>query len=270
VKKTFTTLSALLLSSIAVPALAQDARVVTDLNMRAGPGTQYPVVTTIPGGRAVDIHGCEGSLNWCDVSWRGNRGWVYSDYLNYTHDRRTRPVAEWGTRLDLPIVSFSFGDYADRHYRGMPWYSDRGRWDDDHRRGGDRRSDRGDRRDRWDGDHHRDRDDDDRRGRDDRAERGDRGGDRAERRDDDRAERRDRDDDRAGRGDRGDDRTERRDHDRAERRDRDDDRAGRGDRGGDRTERRDHGRAERRDRDDGRAGRGDDLRLEERRNRDGG
>jgi uncharacterized protein YraI len=183
VKRPINTLWALLLSSIALPALAQDASVTADLNMRAGPGTQYPVITTIPAGRSIDIYGCEGGLNWCDVSWRGNRGWVYSDYLNYTYRDRTRPVAEWGARVDLPIISFSFGDYADRHYRGMPWYDDRDRWDRD--RGG-----------RWDRDG-RDRD------RDGRWDRGDRD--------------RDRDRDRWGRGDR--DRDARRD-DRADWRDR--------------------------------------------------
>ncbi|MDN2580906.1 SH3 domain-containing protein [Aquibium sp. ELW1220] len=232
-RRTFTTLSALLLSSIAVPALAQDASVTADLNMRAGPGSQYPVITTIPDGRSVDIYGCESGLNWCDVSWRGNRGWVYSDYLNYTYDRRTRPVAEWGARLDLPIVSFSFGDYADRHYRGMPWYADRSRWDDNDRRDRDGRRDRGDRRDRWDDDDRGDRDG--RRGGwgdDDRRDRNARGGDRD-------------DNDRRGRGgwndrnERGDDERRGRggDNDRGERGDND-----RG-RDGDRAERRDRGGA---------------------------
>lgn len=177
-KKTFTTLSALLLGSIALPALAQDARVTADLNMRAGPGTQYPVITTIPDGRSVDIYGCEGGLNWCDVSWRGNRGWVYSDYLNYSYQNRTRPVSEWGARGDLPIVTFTFGDYADRHYRGMPWYDDRDRWDRDRNRRWDRdRRGRDDRNARWDRDDRRDRD-----GRWDR----DRDGRNADWRDDDR------------------------------------------------------------------------------------
>ena len=129
-KKTLTALSTILLTSIAVPAMAQNAEVTADLNMRAGPGTQYPVITTIPDGRDVNIYGCESGLNWCDVSWRGNRGWVYSDYLEYTYGQRTRPVSDWGARIDLPVISFTFGDYADRHYRGMPWYDDRGRWDD--------------------------------------------------------------------------------------------------------------------------------------------
>jgi len=266
-KKTFTTLSALLLSSIALPALAQDARVTVDLNMRAGPGTQYPVITTIPGGRAVDIYGCESGLNWCDVNWRGNRGWVYSDYLNYTYESRTRPVAEWGPRIGLPVVSFSFGDYADRHYRGMPWYGDRDRWDHDRRRdrGGrwDRRDDH-DRRDRdgrrrgWDDDDRHDRDarggwnDDDSRGHDARGGRWDdddrRGRDaRGGGRDDD--DRRGRGNDRAGRGDDG------RDGDRVDRRDRGEDDRGPGNRG---------------DNDRGPSNRGEGSNPWERGNRDGG
>lgn len=252
-RRTFTTLSALLLSSIALPALAQDASVTVDLNMRAGPGSQYPVITTIPGGRSVDIYGCESGLNWCDVSWRGNRGWVYSDYLNYTYDRRTRPVAEWGGRIGLPIVSFSFGDYADRHYRQMPWYADRSRWDDNDRRDRDRdgRRDRGDRRDRWDDDDRGDRDG--RRGNwddDDRRDRDARGGDR--------------DDDWRGRGGRN-DRNERGDDDRG----RDGDRAERRDRGGARGNWMDDDPWDR-GADRSPTNRDDDLDLWERRNSDDG
>lgn len=212
-KHTLTAFSAILLSSIAVPAVAQNAEVTADLNMRAGPGTQYPVITTIPDGRGVNIYGCESGLNWCDVSWRGNRGWVYSDYLDYTYNRRTRPVSDWGARLDLPLISFSFGDYADRHYRGMPWYDDRDRWDRDDRRGwrddDDRRGwrDRDDDRREWRGDDDRRgwRDDDDRRAwRDDEDRRSWRDDDRRGwRGDDDRDARRGYDDRPASRGNLG-------------------------------------------------------------------
>lgn len=217
-KRSLTTLSAVLLTSIAVPALAQNAEVTTDLNMRAGPGTQYPVITTIPDGRGVNIYGCESGLNWCDVSWRGNRGWVYSDYLEYSYGNRTRPVPDWGARIDLPVISFAFGDYASRHYRGMPWYDDRDRWDrdrrgwrdDDDRRGWRRHDDRrgwrdDDDRRGWRGDNDRRgwRDDDDRRGwRDDDDRRGWRGDDdrRAWRGDNDRRGRWRDADNRGGRG----------------------------------------------------------------------
>lgn len=48
----------------AAPALATN-----NVNMRQGPGTNYPVITTIPGGSTVEVSGCQGE--WCSVSWHG-------------------------------------------------------------------------------------------------------------------------------------------------------------------------------------------------------
>jgi uncharacterized protein YraI len=151
---------------MAFPAAAQDAEVTADLNMRAGPATRYPIITTIPAGRNVEVYGCVSGYDWCDVSWRGFRGWVFTDYLEYYYRNDYRPVIEWGPRIGLPVISFTFGDYARRHYRSMPWYDDRWRWerrdrrDRDWRRDDDRSDwrddDRYDRRDR-------NRDDDDNR-----------------------------------------------------------------------------------------------------------
>jgi uncharacterized protein YraI len=130
-------------------ASAQNAEVSATVNMRAGPGTQYPVVTTIPEGRDVSVAGCVRGYDWCDTTWRGRRGWVFGDYIDYEYDNRLVPVPEFGARLGLPILSFSFGDYADRHYRNEPWFRDRDRWEHGGRHDG-----------RWD--HDRDRRDHDR------------------------------------------------------------------------------------------------------------
>ena len=37
----------------AVPALA-----TSNVNLRQGPGTNFPVITTIPGGSTVEVSGC--------------------------------------------------------------------------------------------------------------------------------------------------------------------------------------------------------------------
>ena len=69
--------AALLLSTgaaLAVPATAQ-----TDLNVRSGPGTQYPVVGSIQSGETVDAGGCTGS--WCQVNFNGGAGYASSRYL---------------------------------------------------------------------------------------------------------------------------------------------------------------------------------------------
>jgi uncharacterized protein YraI len=142
-------------------ATAQEAVTTSDVNMRAGPGTRFPVVTTIPENRPVMIHGCLNDFDWCDVSWRYERGWVFSDYLDYLYNERPVTFYEYRRRVNVPVVSFGFG-YWDRHYRQRPWFDDWDRWggsirwSDRNRR--DRNWDDRDRNDRnW---NDRDRDDD--------------------------------------------------------------------------------------------------------------
>lgn len=55
-------------------AAADPAMVVTDSNLRTGPGTQYPIVVTVPGGVSVDVQGCDG--NWCVARYAGYEGYI--------------------------------------------------------------------------------------------------------------------------------------------------------------------------------------------------
>ena len=114
-------------------AAAQEAIATADVNMRAGPGSRYPVVTTVPEGREVFIHGCISDFDWCDVSWRRNRGWVFSDFLEGSYGQSYVPFYEYRRRTTLPVITFGFG-YWDRNYRDRPWFDDWDRWD----RGSDR------------------------------------------------------------------------------------------------------------------------------------
>jgi uncharacterized protein YraI len=52
-------------------------------NMRAGPGTNFPLVVSIPAGATGLVVGqCRSPQDrrsahpWCEVSWRGHRGWT--------------------------------------------------------------------------------------------------------------------------------------------------------------------------------------------------
>jgi len=78
-------LSTCLLASAAALLLtggvAAAATVVADadLNVRSGPGVQYPVVAVIPDGAPVDATACQGG--WCHVDYRGRVGWASSTYL---------------------------------------------------------------------------------------------------------------------------------------------------------------------------------------------
>ena len=54
----------------------------TDLNVRAGPGPQYPVIGVLAAGQATTLKGCLENSKWCSVAEAGGDGWVFSDYLS--------------------------------------------------------------------------------------------------------------------------------------------------------------------------------------------
>jgi uncharacterized protein YraI len=60
-------------------AFAYPASVTDDLNLRTGPGTQYPVITVIPGGAPVHVRSC--SAGWCAVTYQALQGHVSQRYL---------------------------------------------------------------------------------------------------------------------------------------------------------------------------------------------
>jgi Bacterial SH3 domain len=69
------------------PAAAQIARVVSAVNMRAGPSNDQAVLATIPRHSPVEVIACR---SWCEVTFAGQRGWVYKTFI----DRSANPGAE--------------------------------------------------------------------------------------------------------------------------------------------------------------------------------
>jgi SH3-like domain-containing protein len=81
-RKLLVTAAAGALFALTGAAYAQSAVVVTtDLNVRAGPGSQHQVIGVIGAGRSVDLDGCLEASKWCVIAFDGGQGWVYSDYL---------------------------------------------------------------------------------------------------------------------------------------------------------------------------------------------
>ena len=61
-------------------AFAQtSASATTDLNVRAGPGPQYPVTGVINAGEQATINGCLDGSKWCQVTGANGEGWAYSN-----------------------------------------------------------------------------------------------------------------------------------------------------------------------------------------------
>lgn len=54
---------------------------ITDLNVRAGPGPQYPVIGVLAAGQSATLNGCIENSKWCTIAEAGGQGWVYSDYV---------------------------------------------------------------------------------------------------------------------------------------------------------------------------------------------
>jgi uncharacterized protein YraI len=130
---------------IASLAAVQAATVATDLNLRAGPGTDYPVIDAMPAGAHVNVRSCTGS--WCRVSFRGQTGWASANYLGggersttvYRSRTYVAPSARYvapgyayGPAYDYPSyfddgpyayapgfsIGIGFGGYGGHHWRG--------------------------------------------------------------------------------------------------------------------------------------------------------
>jgi len=120
-----------LAAAIFLPVAAASAATgyTTDnLTMRAGPGGEYPRIDRLPRGAKVNVHGCIDRFDWCDVTFRGRRGWVDGDEITVPYRGRRVAIMEYGPRISVPVISFSFDTYWDSHYRRASFYRDRDNW----------------------------------------------------------------------------------------------------------------------------------------------
>jgi uncharacterized protein YraI len=62
-------------------AAAAPAATTASLKLRAGPGTGFGVLTTMPVGAGVNVLGC-GPEGWCRVQFAGFTGYANATYLN--------------------------------------------------------------------------------------------------------------------------------------------------------------------------------------------
>jgi uncharacterized protein YraI len=100
--------TAALLGAVSIPTLAAaqvSAVATTDLNMRAGPGPQYEVITAIDANGSVTILGCTEGRNWCQVEWQGQQGWAFAEYLQHADQQVV--IAEADPQVvAVPTVTF--------------------------------------------------------------------------------------------------------------------------------------------------------------------
>jgi uncharacterized protein YraI len=98
-------------------AFASPGMATGDVHMRSGPGTQYPVITTIPAGAPVDVMGCQ---SWCHVAFDGREGYASGRYIANGYNA---PRAYYYRPAPPPPVYFGNGyPWWHRHYHHHHWH----------------------------------------------------------------------------------------------------------------------------------------------------
>jgi uncharacterized protein YraI len=115
---------ALLLALSADWVSAAPALVHSNTNLRQGPGTNFGVIATVPGGSVVQISGC--AAEWCTAHWRGRVGYMIASNLDLRPGPVRRPVVVYS---EPPPVVFGppYIYYGPRYYLG-PRYRYWQRW----------------------------------------------------------------------------------------------------------------------------------------------
>ena len=109
-------LAAGLLTLSAGAASAAPALVTGDVHLRTGPGTQYGILTVLPGGATVNVRGC--AAGWCRIAWRGGYGFASSRYLDVDGGPVYAAPPPRVYYAPPPVVSFGFGWGGPRWHHG--------------------------------------------------------------------------------------------------------------------------------------------------------
>jgi uncharacterized protein YraI len=99
-------------AAVAAPGLA-----TTDVNMRQGPGTTFPVVTSIRGGSNLDVQSC--NVGWCAVRFGPYAGFVKATYLDFGAPRGPRYY------YGAPASPFLYGPAPRRYWGPGPYWGPR-------------------------------------------------------------------------------------------------------------------------------------------------
>jgi uncharacterized protein YraI len=91
-------------TGVAVADVAATATL--DLNIRSGPGPQFPVIGVIEADSAVALSGCLETGTWCSVNYDGTEGWAYSGYLVAEQAGPPVVITEQRAEIEAPVVEY--------------------------------------------------------------------------------------------------------------------------------------------------------------------
>jgi uncharacterized protein YraI len=106
-KRAFVFAAALTFAAIGTAQAQTTGTATTDLNIRSGPGPEQPVIGLIKAHHNARILGCiEGSL-WCQIDYRGQIGWSYSQYMSLKAGGGTIVVREPAHVASIPVITYN-------------------------------------------------------------------------------------------------------------------------------------------------------------------
>ena len=116
--------------ALSMPVQAQEpnAYPITNVNLRAGPGAEYPIILTVATEAPITILGCLADYTWCDTVFEDHRGWMSAVYLAGYYEGEYYYLKDWAPDLDYQVVTFDIETYWDTYYRDQPFYAQRTRW----------------------------------------------------------------------------------------------------------------------------------------------
>lgn len=89
---------------VASPAFAISGYSTSHLNLRTGPGTQYPIAGVMETNVRSEITGCLADYSWCAVNVAGLSGWASAEYLVVDEGGSILQVDEQGAATGIPVV----------------------------------------------------------------------------------------------------------------------------------------------------------------------
>lgn len=106
-RKMMLTAATCALMALPASAWAQTAVVAAaDLNVRSGPGPQYPIIGVLPIDGQATLGGCVEASSWCEISFEGLNGWAYSDYLIADNSGVEVVVTQRPAEMNVPVAVY--------------------------------------------------------------------------------------------------------------------------------------------------------------------
>lgn len=99
-----------LLGSAGLAQAEMAATTATDIEVRSGPGAEFPTVGVATRGSEATLDGCVEGSRWCRVDVNGMRGWVYAQYLSVEQNGTSVVVQDHRDDLGIPTITYEQTD----------------------------------------------------------------------------------------------------------------------------------------------------------------